>query len=353
MPWTRLVADAPCTSGGPSHPGGGRLLTYADALLEAHAQAMEADPRVFVMGEGVDDPGGVFGSTLGLVQRFGPRRVMDLPIAENGCQGFALGAAITGMRPIVVHMRCDFLFMAMDQIVNHAAKWRTMTGGRQHAPLVIRAVIGRGWGSAAQHSQSPHGLFAGVPGLRVVMPAFADDAKGLLLSAVADPDPVLCLEHRWCYGRKAVVPPEVYFTPLGQGRLVRPGSHVTVAAVSLDVHHALEAAEAAAQQTGIEAEVLDMRSVRPFDKTLLAESLGRTGRLVAVDSGQACCGFGAEVAAFAASEGFSLLTGPVVRVGIADQPTPAAPALEAAHYPSVKDMTAAIIAAGEGRSWPN
>jgi acetoin:2,6-dichlorophenolindophenol oxidoreductase subunit beta len=342
MPWTRLVADAMAE---PSpDAGGGRRITYGQALREAHIQAMAADPRVFVMGEGVDDPGGVFGSTKGLAERFGPRRVLDLPIAENGCQGFALGAAITGMRPIVVHMRCDFLFMAMDQIVNHTAKWRTMTGGRQQAPLVIRAIVGRGWGSAAQHSQSPHGLLAGVPGLRVVMPAFPEDAKGLLLSAVADPDPVLCLEHRWLYAREGDVPEAVYFTPIGHGRLARPGTDVTVAAVSLDVFEALKAAETVAGQ-GIDAEVLDMRSVKPWDADLLAQSLVKTGRLVVVDSGQAMAGFGAELAAWAACEGFGLLRAPVVRVGMPDRPTPAAPALEAAHYPGPRAIAAAIATA--------
>jgi pyruvate dehydrogenase E1 component beta subunit len=343
MPWTKLVADAYV----PKTGGTGRILTYCQAILEAQAAALEADSKVFVMGEGVDDPSGVFGSTKGLEERFGTMRVFDLPIAENGCQGFAVGAAVTGMRPIVVHMRCDFLFMAMDQIVNHAAKWRTMTGGRQNAPMVIRSIIGRGWGSAAQHSQSPQGVFMSVPGLKVVMPAFPVDAKGLLLSAVADDDPVLIIEHRWLYSREGEVPEDVFFTPIGKGRVVREGSDLTIAALSLMVYEALDAADALKAE-GIEAEVVDMRSVKPWDKDLLLASLAKTGRLVLADTGQALAGWSAEAAATVAEEGLHLLKAPIARVCLPDAPTPAAAPLEAAYYPGWKEIFLAAVRCARG-----
>jgi len=198
MPWTKVFLSREDLN--PFETAGDlRVLTYVEALREAQKQLLESDRRVIVMGEGVDDSGGVFGSTLGLCDRFRKSRVMDLPIAENGMTGVAVGAAAAGMRPIFVHMRMDFLPMCMDQIFNHAAKWYYMTGGSVNIPLVIRAIIGRGWGSAAQHSQSLYGLFQAVRGIKVIAPATPYDIKGLLIQAVADGNPVLCVEHRWTY----------------------------------------------------------------------------------------------------------------------------------------------------------
>ena len=246
--------------------------------------------------------------------------------------GMAVGAALAGMRPIVVHLRADFTLLAMDQIANHAAKWRYMFAGRQAAPLVVRCVVGRGWGSAAQHSQALHGVFLQFPGLKVALPATPHDAKGLLLAAIADPGPVLLLEHRWLYDDVAHVPEHPYLVPLGQAAVRRTGADVTIAAVSLMVREALAAAEQLARE-GIQAEVLDMRSVAPMDGAALAASIDKTGRLVIADTGHLAGGWAAEAAAFAVESCFHHLKAPVVRVGLPPAPTPASAVLEQAYYP--------------------
>lgn len=335
MPWTRLTETArqPLTDGG-------RELTFAEAIHEAQNQAMAADPAVVVMGEGVDDATGIFGTCLGLEEKFGADRVFDLPIAENTCTGAALGMALTGLKPIYVHMRADFLFMGADQLVNHLAKWKYMTSGRQCAPVVIRAIIGRGWGSGAQHSQSPQGMFLQAPGLAVAMPASPYEAKGLLLAALAHNGPVLILEHRWLYNRRGAVPEEMYLSPLGRGRVVRPGRDVTICALSLMVDEALQAAEAL-EQEGVSAEVLDARWVSPLDEDLLLESVGRTGRLVTADTGPTAGGFGAEIAALVAEKAWERLKAPVRRVGLPASPAPAAANLEKLYYPGWEQIAQA------------
>lgn len=353
MPWTRIVAEreAQQAVGKDAHQEGVRTLTYRDAIREALELAMEADPAVLVMGEGVDDPGGSFGTTLGLAGRFGADRVMDTPLAENGVTGVAAGAAMMGLRPVLVHLRVDFLPMAMDQMVNHAAKWRYMFGGRQRVPLVVRAIIGRGWGSGAQHSQSVHGAFMQFPGLKVVLPATPADAKGLLLAAIADPDPVLVIEHRWLYDHSGPVPEGMHLADLGRAAVRRPGRDVTLAAVSHMVPEALAAAETLAAR-GVDAEVLDLRSVSPVDAEGLLASLERTGRLVVADTGHLSGGLTAEVAACASGPGFGLLKAPVERVGLPPCPTPASPVLEEAYYPGREDILAAAgrtLAHGKGR----
>ncbi len=314
-----------------------RTLSYREAVLEAQCQAMTADANVFVMGEGVDDTNGSFGTTIGLQERFGSNRVLDLPLAENTCMGMAIGAALTGMRPVLVHLRVDFTLLAMDQIVNHAAKWHYMFDGRQCVPVVVRCIIGRGWGSAAQHSQSLQGLFQHVPGLKVVMPATAYDAKGLLLASIADNSPVIFLEHRWLYDSKEHVPENIYTVPIGQSAVPREGTDITIAAVSLMVHEALAAAKELASD-GIEAEVLDMRCVKPMDRDALARSLNKTGRLIVADTGNILGGWTAEVAAFVAEELLHDLKAPLVRIGLPDIPTPASAVLETQFYPGKNDI---------------
>jgi len=314
-------------------PRRGRILDYRGAIREALEQALAADPRVFVMGEGVDDPDAVFGTTLGLQKRFGPRRVFDTPIAENAMTGVAVGAALAGMRPVLVHMRMDFMLPAMDQLVNHAAKWRAMFGGRFRVPLVVRAVVGRGWGAAAQHSQSLQGLFMHAPGLKVVMPSNPYDAKGLLLAAIADDDPVVFVEHRWLYDDAAPVPRAPYRVPLGRGRVARRGRDVTVVAVSLMVREALAAADALAPE-GIGLEVVDPRTLCPLDEGLILRSVRKTGRLLVADTGWRNAGAGAEIAARVAEKAHGFLKAPVCRIATADVPTPAGAALEERFYPS-------------------
>jgi len=340
VPWTKVLADDvrtrelyDCT--------GGRQLSYRDAIREALDQALERDPRVFLMGEGINDPGGVFGSTLGLAEKYGPERVMDMPLAENGLTGVAAGAAMTGMRPVLIHMRVDFLPMAMDQMINHVAKWRYMTGGRTTVPLTVRAIVGRGWGSAAQHSQSLQALFAHIPGLTVMMPSSPYDAKGMLLESIASGEPSLIIEHRWLYDRLEAVPEQVYRIPVGRGCVRRPGSDVTLAGVSYAVYDLLLAAEQL-EAEGISAEVLDLRSVRPLDEELIISSVRKTGRLVIMDIGWKRCGLSAEVAAVVAESAYDSLKAPVRRLCFAECPTPASAVLERAFYPGVSDIITCV-----------
>lgn len=338
MPWTKIQADDSCRPGMfGSGRGAAREISYRDAIREALGQALERDRRVFLIGEGIDDPGGVFGTTVGLKDRFGADRVMDSPIAENGMTGVAMGAAITGMRPVFIHMRVDFLPMCMDQIINHAAKWSYMTGGRVKVPLTIRAIIGRGWGSAAQHSQSLQALFAHIPGLRVLMPASPYDAKGLLLGSIAGDSPTVIIEHRWLYDQKEGVPEEPFVIHPGNGIVRREGSDVTIVATSYMVYEALQAA-AGLEKEGVSAEVIDLRSVLPLDTKLIVGSVCKTGRLIVADTGWKTCGVAAEVAALAAEHAYDSLKAPVRRICLPDAPTPASHALEKAYYPGAADI---------------
>jgi pyruvate/2-oxoglutarate/acetoin dehydrogenase E1 component len=343
MPWTGIQADDSRSREmfRQAASGSQRELSYRDALREAQDQALERDARVFLIGEGIDDPGGVFGSTAGLVQKYGRQRVMDMPLAENGLTGVAAGAAMTGMRPVLIHMRVDFLPMAMDQILNHVAKWSYMTGGSVKVPLTMRAIIGRGWGSAAQHSQSLQALFAHIPGLQVVMPASPYDAKGLLMGCIAGCVPSLVIEHRWLYDRTEGVPEEPYLIPVGRGVVRRSGRDVSLIGVSHMVYELLVAAEELAK-VGIDAEVIDLRSVRPIDEEIIVSSVRKTGRLLVADTGWKRCGVSAEVAAIVAEQAYDALKAPVRRITIADTPTPASPVLEAAYYPNADTIISAV-----------
>ncbi|MGD9022887.1 MAG: alpha-ketoacid dehydrogenase subunit beta [Deltaproteobacteria bacterium] len=341
MPWTKLQADAIEREHRWSSQKGDRAVTYRQAIREAQHQALKADPSVFVMGEGVDDPGGVFGTTLDLHKEFGRDRVIDLPLAENGFTGIAIGAAIAGMKPILVHMRMDFLLLSMDQIVNHASKWRYMFGGRENVPLTIRSIIGRGWGSAAQHSQSLHGLFLHVPGLKLVVPSTAYDVKGLLLASIADEDPVMFVEHRWLYDQVDHVPEEMYTIPFGKGRVIRKGADVTVVAISHMVVEALKAARMAEEDYGISCEIVDPRTLRPLDEKTILRSVRKTGRLVIADGAWRTGGASAHLASVVAEKGFTYLKAPIQRVCFPDTPTPAAPALEQAFYPGAMEIVKA------------
>ena len=318
-----------------------RQLKYREAIDEATRQAMAKDERIFVMGVGVDDPKGIFGTTRGAFEQFGPSRVFDTPLSEAALTGMGVGAAMRGFHPLLVHARNDFLLLTMDQIVNNAAKWRYMSGGRLKVPLTIRAIIGRGWGQAAQHSQSLQAMFAHVPGLTVIMPTSPADAKGLLMTALSSDSPVICLEHRWLYDKSGPVPEDPYYTPFGVGSVVRPGRDVTIVAVSHMVLEALQAAEALAAE-GIEAEVIDPRTFRPLDSGLICRSAARTGRLVIADTGWRSYGVSAEIAARAAEELWGVLKAPIKRVALPDVPTPGSSVLEAAYYPGTREIVAAV-----------
>lgn len=329
MPWSRFDQnyEAPTT--------GGRTLTYVAAIREAIDQAMQVDPRVFAIGLDADDRFGVFGSMSDLTHR---ERVLGTPISENAMTGVAIGAALCGMRPIHVHLRNDFLLVAMDQIVNYAAKWRDMYDGQVKVPLVIRSIVGRGWGCGAQHSQTLHGMFAHVPGLKVVTPATPYDVKGLFLAAVKDDDPVLFLEHRWLYKNTGDVPAEPYVLPLGKAEHLRRGDAGTVVASSLAAIHALTACA----QRDLDVDLIDVRTVKPLDRETILESVARTGRLCVVDHDFPFAGFAAEVAAMVAEKAFDRLRVPPRRLCFPDRGMPASGRLERVYYPTPDRIADAI-----------
>jgi len=320
-----------------------RELTYADAIAEALVQGMERDPNVFVCGIGVDDHKGIFGTTRSAFERFGAARVFDVPIAEQALTGVAIGAALMGKRPVVVHARNDFMFLATDQMINLAAKTRYMYGGRLRAPIVVRSIVGKGWGQGATHSQSLQALFGHFPGLQVVMPALPRDAKGLTLAALRAEGPVVILEHRTLYSMKGPVPEAPEITPIGTAAVVREGRDVTVVATSLMVVEAMRAAERLAT-LGVEVEVVDCRSIRPFDRDTVLTSLARTGRVVVADTSWVSFGVASEVASVCADEGFRHLRAPVRRIGLADCPAPVSLSLERAFYPDFRTITRECLA---------
>lgn len=316
-----------------------RALKFFQAINEAIDLCMANDPTVYIMGLGVPDPKGIFGSTLGLQQKYESRRVMDMPTAENGMTGVAIGSALVGMRPILTHQRIDFALLSIEQLVNQAAKWHYMFGGQMCVPLVIRMIIGRGWGQGPQHSQSLQAWFAHIPGLKVVMPTTPYDVKGLLISSIEDNNPVIFIEHRWLYNISGHVPEGVYRVPLGQARVIKEGEDLTIAATSYMTLETLRAAEMMAED-GIRAEVIDIRTLRPLDEALILESVRKTGRLVVADTGWKAFGIGAEVVARVVEEALSDLKSPPVRVALPDYPTPTSPALAAHYYPRAVHIAA-------------
>ena len=317
-----------------------RIITYAEAIREAIGQAMEADESVFMLGEDIGVYGGAFGVSGDLYHRFGEERVRDTPISELGIVGAAVGAALVGMKPIVEIQFSDFTAQAMDQIVNQAAKIHFMLGGELSVPMVLRAPSGSGTGAAAQHSQSLESWFAHVPGLKVVLPSSPADAKGLLLAALDDPNPVIVLEHKLLYKTSGHVPEEMYRTPIGVSNTVREGSDLTIVATGVMVSRSLEAAAHLASQ-GIEAAVIDVRTLSPLDMDPINASVAKTGRLMLVQEAPKHVGFMAEVAARVA-EGPAIysLTEPVTRLCGMDVPIPYAPQLERAVVPQLDDIVA-------------
>ena len=315
-----------------------RIITYAEAIREAIGQAMEADESVFMLGEDIGVYGGAFGVSGDLYHRFGEERVRDTPISELGIVGAAVGAALVGMKPIVEIQFSDFTAQAMDQIVNQAAKIHFMLGGELSVPMVLRAPCGSGTGAAAQHSQSLESWFAHVPGLKVVLPSSPADAKGLLLAALDDPNPVIVLEHKLLYKTSGHVPQEMYRTPIGVSNTVREGSDLTIVATGVMVSRSLEAAAQLASQ-GIEAAVIDVRTLSPLDMDPINASVAKTGRLMLVQEAPKHVGFMAEVAARVA-EGPAIysLTEPVTRLCGMDVPIPYAPQLEKAVVPQLDDI---------------
>lgn len=339
MPWDEslvnsLVYEVP-------DPNTGRVLSYAKAINEALDLALAHDPGVLVLGQGVDDPGGMFGTTKGLQEKYSAARVFDTPLSEEGMMGVCTGAAMNGMRPVYMHNRPDFILLAFNQLVTHASKYHYMDNGQTTVPMVVWAAIGRGWGSGAQHSQSIQGLLLGVPGLRIIMPSTPYDAKGLMLAAIADNNPVLIFEHRWLMKKDGMVPEGFYTVPLGKGIYRRRGDHVTIVGASHALEIALQAANGLVGE-GVEAEVIDLRTLKPLDEQIVVESLQKTGRLLVVDTGWAMGGVCAEIGCLAAEKWFHYLKSPVRRVGLPDIPTPAGYTLEQFYYPDAQKIASVI-----------
>lgn len=318
-----------------------RELTYSKALREALTEEMERNPDVLLLGEDIGVYGGVFKVTEGLLARFGPERVIETPISEAGFVGAAVGLAMTGKHPVVELMFMDFAYVAADSIFNQAAKMRYMSGGRAQVPLVIRTQQGGGRGNAAQHSQSLETFFTHIPGLKVVLPSTPYDAKGLLKSALRDPNPVVFIEHKLLYNTKGHVPEEEYFVPLGQADVKRAGKDATVVSWSRTVLHALEAAELAFVD-GIDVEVIDLRCTVPLDIDTVVASVKKTGRLVVAHEAHLRAGVGAEVASLVQELAFDYLDAPIERVGAMDIPIPYSKPLEDEALPGVQHILQAI-----------
>jgi pyruvate/2-oxoglutarate/acetoin dehydrogenase E1 component len=326
-----------------------REITYLEAVREALWQEMERDERVFIVGEDVGVYGGAFGVTRGMVEAFGEERVIDTPISEYGIAGAITGAALTGMRPVGEIMFMDFTTLAMEQLVNQAAKMRFMFGGTIEVPFVLRCPAGSGTGAAAQHSQSLENWFVHVPGLKVVMPSTPYDVKGLLLASIRDPNPVIFVEHKLLYKTRGPVPEEPYTLPLGQADVKRPGRDLTIVATSIMVPRALEAAEQLAEE-GIEAEVVDPRTLKPLDEGTVVRSVSKTGRALIVHEACQTGGYGGELAAvIAGSEAFDYLEAPIVRLAGRDTPIPYNRTLEYHTVPQVEDILQAARDLAQGR----
>lgn len=319
-----------------------RECTYQEAVREAMSQIMRENDEVFLLGEDIGVYGGAFGVTRGMIEEFGPKRVRNTPISESAIAGAAVGSALTGMRPILELQFSDFITIAMDQIVNQAAKLRYMYGGKGKVPMVLRTPSGSGTGAAAQHSQSLEAWVAHVPGLKVVQPSTAYDAKGLLKAAIDDDNPVIFYEHKLLYQTKADVPEDLYTIPLGKADVKRQGSDVTIVATAVMVHKALEAAKQL-EQEGISAEVIDPRTLVPLDMDTIVESVIKTGRVVVVHEAVKRGGYGGEIASnIAESEAFDYLDAPIKRLGGRAVPIPYNPELEKAAVPQVADIVDAV-----------
>ncbi|WP_269621235.1 alpha-ketoacid dehydrogenase subunit beta [Zhongshania sp. BJYM1] len=331
--------------------GPSSIKTYREAINDALRQEMRRDPRVIILGEevsggagceGQDDAyGGVFGVTKGLMPEFGRERVIDTPISESAIIGAAAGAANNGLRPVAELMFFDFIGVCFDQIFNQAAKFRYMFGGKSRTPMVIRGTVGAGWRAGAQHSSMLHPVVTHIPGLKVVMPSNAYDAKGLLIQAIRDDDPVLFLEHKIMYDLKCEVPDEAYAIPFGEAAFPREGTDVTIVAISNMVHRAIQAADELAKE-GISCDVIDPRTVSPLDEESILESVEITGRLVIVDEAHERCSLAADISSIVAEKGFASLRAPIRKVTAPHAPVPFSPVLEDAYVPSVERIIRAV-----------
>ena len=318
-----------------------RKLSYVQAINETLYQIIKKDKNVFLIGQGVTSPWYVGATTVGLTDKFGDKRIIDTPVSENAITGVAAGAAFTGMRPIVMHPRMDFMYYAMDQIANQIANWYYMFGGQVNVPITIWGIINRGGEQAAQHSQALQAMFMHIPGLKVVMPSNPFDVKGLLISAIYDDNPVVFIDDRWLYKITGDVPEEIYTVPIGKGAIRKKGKDITIVATGWMAQKAIEAS-AILQKDGIDVEIIDVRTLKPLDKTLIFKSVKKTGRLVVADAGWKTCGVAGEISALVTENIFETLKAPIKRVVLPDTPAPMSSVLERAYYPDADDIVATV-----------
>ena len=314
-----------------------RIITLADAICEGLTESFARDDRTFLFAQGVADPSSMWGTIKGIGNRFGEDRVIEMPIAENGAVGIAIGAALNGQRPIISFHRVEFALLALEQIVNNAAKSHYISNGQHKVPLVIRMVIGRGWGQGPEHSQSLEPIFSYFPGLKVVMPAFAADAKGMLIAAIEDDNPVIYIEHRFVHYSTGHVPEGYYKNPLDGPRVAREGKDVTIVATSHAVLEAMRAADVL-REIGCSAEIIDLRVLRPLNMAPIFASVQKTGRLITVDTGFVRYGIGGEIIATIVGENFSALKAAPVRLGLPEHPTPSSRGMIVGFYPDSQRM---------------
>jgi acetoin:2,6-dichlorophenolindophenol oxidoreductase subunit beta len=341
MPWAEAFLKSQAEESNDLPKTDERCLSYTEALHEALMLALDLDKNTFVLGQGVNDPVGMFGVTTDLYKEFGKERVFDTPLSEEGLTGICTGAAMNGLRPIYLHNRPDFLLLTFNQLVNHASKMHYMDEGHTTVPMVVWSAIGRGWGSGAQHSQAIQGLLLSVPGIKILMPSTPYDAKGLMLSAIADNNPVLIFEHRWLMKQTGTVPEGIYKVPIGKGVYRSRGNDLTIVGSS----HAIALAQTALtnlEGEGISADVIDLRTIKPIDEDIILESVKKTGRLLVVDTSWQMGGVCAEVGCLVAEKGFEYLRSPIKRIGLPDSPTPAGFTLEQYYYPTSEKIADAI-----------
>ncbi|MCH9632019.1 MAG: Pyruvate dehydrogenase E1 component subunit beta [Chlamydiae bacterium] len=318
-----------------------QTINFAEAIRQSLDFNLENDSSVYVMGLGVPDPKGVFGTTTDLHKKHGSNRVMDMPTSENGMTGIAVGSAIMGMKPVMTHQRVDFALLAMDQIVNSAAKWHYMFNGIMQVPMVIRLIVGMGWGQGPQHSQNLHAMFAHFPGLKVVMPTTAYDAKGLLNSSIADPNPVIFIEHRWLYNIVDEVPSENYLVPLGKAKVLEEGEDVTIVSSSYMTIEALKAVKEL-RASGVRAELIDLRTIKPLDTETILKSVRKTGRLVVADMSWKTLGLASEIITIVVEQAFDDLKCPPIRITLPDSYAPTSWALTNHYYPNSNDIVYSV-----------
>jgi len=319
-----------------------RKISYSDAIREGINQTMENISNLIVIGEGVPDPKSIFRTTEGLQKKYGKNRVFDMPLAENGMTGICIGAALDGMHVLMIHQRIDFAMLAMDQIINNAAKWHYMFEGQMSVPIVIRVIIGRGWGQGPQHSQSLQALFAHIPGLKVVMPAVAKDAKGMMVAALKDKNPVIFIEHRWLHHIEDDVSEDLFETELDKAKILREGKDLTIVATSLMVIESLKAAQVLAK-IGIDLEVIDLRSIKPIDIETIMQSVRKTGNIVVADTAWKTGGIAGEIIAQVVERGFDDLERSPLRIASPDHPVPTTHYLANEYYQDALEIAEHVM----------